>query len=439
MGGVEGLEEGAHFGAGRDSACEEVAPRNQGWGKDGFVGKGGELRLGEGVTVEFAVGGEAVKAVEVEFEADGGSTEDAAEGGFAHGWEFGKLHVVADSGGDGFDGLIVGFEAAEDGLGKWCAHVRVVGGADARGAIGGFFADKGVGFGDIVEKNCPNEGGVTRGRGQFQHVEGVIPDVALGVPSGILFATVEGEELVKKGGKKPGGAQELEGLRRVGGFAEGANKLNTDSLGTDAGEVGGFSEEGYPSLRVDLPLAGGGKPNGAEHSQAVFLKAAEGVAYGAEDAVAQVAFTTGVINEAVGKGVVEEGVGGEVAALGVVFGGVVGNGFGVAAVLVAAVTAKGGDVEGLLAHADKHNAKGFADADTVCREEGFDLVGGGVGGDIDIFDGGLAEGVTDAPSGKVSGVPCGVELLEYAARVGVEVGAGRVMKGQCRHRRFPKV
>ena len=184
-------------------------------------------------------------------------------------------------------------------------------------------------------------------------------------------------------------------------MAEGAEELGADALGADAGEVGGFGAEGSPGGGFDAPLADGGKADGAQEAEAVFAEAAEGVADGAQEAGAEVVETADVVDDLLGDGVVEEGVDGEVAALGVVLGGGVGDGGGVAAILVAAVGAEGGHIVGDAVQDHEHHAEGLAHANALGGEEGGDLLGGGGGGDVDVFDGRAAEGIAHAATGEV--------------------------------------
>jgi hypothetical protein len=54
---------------------------------------------------------------------------------------------------------------------------------------------------------------------------------------------------------------------------------------------------------------------------------------------------------------------------------------------------------------DEHNAKGFADGASVIGAEDFtDLLGGRVGGDIEVFGSQAQQSVSHAPSGIVSHV-----------------------------------
>ena len=420
LAGVEAFEEGAEGGAGAEAEGQQVAARDGAGREDRLGGEVGQAPPRQVVEVELGVGAQAVEAVELELEGDGGAAEHLADAGLAHLRELGELHVVADGGDDGLEGGAALLETAEDGRG----HLRAEGGVVGR-AIGGrtvgLAADlERAGLADVVQQDGPDERGVARrGRGQRQHLAHVRPDVALGVPHGVLRAAAQGRELGEEGLQKAALGQQIQGSVGARGLAEGAQELGADALGADAGEGVGLGLQRGPGGRLNGPPADGGEADGAEQAQAILAEAAHGVAHGADDAGAEVAQAADEVDDAPLKRVVEEGVDGEVAALGVVLGGVVGDALGVAAVLVAAVGAEGGDVVGDGVLEDEHDAEALADAHALRGEEGRDLLGRGGGGDVDVLDGRAAQGIAHAPAGEVGGEAVAAEAADDG------LGAGR--------------
>ena len=115
------------------------------------------------------------------------------------------------------------------------------------------------------------------------------------------------------------------------------------------------------------------------------------------------------IDDSLGDRIVEKTVDGKVAPLGVLFGRRVDDPVGASAVGVGTVGSERRDFDLALglgqSTVDEHNAKGFADGACVIGTEDFtDLLGGRVGGDIEVFGSQAQQSVSHAPSGIVSHV-----------------------------------
>ena len=115
------------------------------------------------------------------------------------------------------------------------------------------------------------------------------------------------------------------------------------------------------------------------------------------------------IDDSLGDRVVEKAVDGKVSPLGVLFGRRVDDPVGASAVGVGTVGSERRDFDLALglgqSAVDEHNAKGFADGASVINAEDFtDLLGGRIGGDIEVFGSQAQQSVPHAPSGIVSHV-----------------------------------
>lgn len=161
------------------------------------------------VGLHFAVGGEAVQAVEFEEFVEVGLAEEAFAGAFAHVTDFHELQVLGDEGADAFGGFVAVVEAVEDGDGHFGAEFGVAVEADALGL------PERRGLGDIVEEDAPSErrGGFPH---RFQHKESMGPDVAFGVELGGLLDALHGLHLGQDVGEEEKGIEEFEAAAGVG-------------------------------------------------------------------------------------------------------------------------------------------------------------------------------------------------------------------------------
>ena len=193
----------------------------------------------------------------------------------------------------------------------------------------------------------------------------------------------------------------MEKIEAAGGIGAGENfdEFIADAFGRYDFRFGGESAEGFPGGGFDGEAELDGEADGAEEAEAVFGKAGEGIADGADLLASEIGLALNVVEEFVFEGIKKHAVDGEVASLGIFLGGGEGDGGGAAPVEVGAVDAKGGDFKNVVIEAEADDAEGFALGIGGFGEEGLDLVGGGGGGDIDIGIGALEEGIADATSG----------------------------------------
>ena len=193
----------------------------------------------------------------------------------------------------------------------------------------------------------------------------------------------------------------MEEIEATGGIGAGENfdEFIADAFGGDDFGVGGESAEGFPGGGFDGKAELDGEADGAEEAEAVFGKAGEGIADGADLLGCEIGLAVDVVEEFVFEGIKKHAVDGEVAPLGIFFGGGEGDGGGAATVEVGTIDAEGGDFKNVIVEAESDDAEGFALGIGGFGEEGLDLVGGGGGGDIDIGIGALEEGIADASSG----------------------------------------
>ena len=193
----------------------------------------------------------------------------------------------------------------------------------------------------------------------------------------------------------------MEEIEATGGIGAGENlhEFIADTFGGNNFGVGGESAEGFPGGGFDRKAKLDGEADGAEEAEAVFGKAGEGIADGADLLGCEIGLAVDVVEEFIFEGIKKHAVDGEVAPLGIFLGGGEGDGGGAAAVEVGTIDAEGGDFKNVIVEAESDDAEGFALGIGGFGEEGLDLVGGGGGGDIDIGIGALEEGIADATSG----------------------------------------
>jgi len=193
----------------------------------------------------------------------------------------------------------------------------------------------------------------------------------------------------------------MEEIEAAGGIGAGENfdKFIANAFGRYDFGVGGESAEGFPSGGFDGKAKLDGESDGAEEAEAVFGKAGEGIADGADLLASEIGLAVDVVEEFIFEGIKKHAVDGEVAPLGIFLGGGEGDGGGAATVEVGAVDAEGGDFKNVVVDAEADDAEGFALGVGGFGEEGLDFVRGGGGGDIDIGIGALEKCIANATSG----------------------------------------
>jgi hypothetical protein len=193
----------------------------------------------------------------------------------------------------------------------------------------------------------------------------------------------------------------VEEIEAAGGIGAGENfdEFIADAFGGDHFGFGGESAEGFPGGGFDGEAELDGEADGAEEAEAVFGKAGEGIADGADLLGCEIGLAVDVVEEFIFEGIKKHAVDGEVAPLGIFLGGGEGDGGGPATVEVGAVDAEGGDFKNVVIEAEADDAEGFTLGIGGFGEKGLDLVGGGRGGDINIGIGPLEECIADATSG----------------------------------------
>jgi hypothetical protein len=198
----------------------------------------------------------------------------------------------------------------------------------------------------------------------------------------------------------------VEKIEAAGGIGAGENfnEFIADAFGGNNFGVGGESAEGFPGGGFDGEAELDGEADGAEEAEAVFGKAGEGIADGADLLGSEIGLALDVVEEFIFEGIKKHAVDGEIAALGIFLGGCESDGGGAATIEVGAVDAEGGDFKNVVIEAEADDAEGFALWIGGFGEKALDLVGGGRSGDIDIGIGALEECIADATSGVHSDV-----------------------------------
>ena len=155
----------------------------------------------------------------------------------------------------------------------------------------------------------------------FEEQEGVDPDVAFGMVLAGLGHAVELRDFGQHFFEQAGAVEQFECAAGVA-FGEHAGELVADAFAADLSDSGGELADGALGFRFDGEAEAGGEADGAEHAQLVFFEAAVGLADGADDPFAKIAFAADVIQNrgrevaglAMQHGVEHHAVDGEVAA-----------------------------------------------------------------------------------------------------------------------------
>ncbi|MNZ54358.1 hypothetical protein D3C78_722570 [compost metagenome] len=188
------------------------------------------------------------------------------------------------------------------------------------------------------------------------------------------------------------------------------------------------------AVLLDAEVELGGEAHGAQHAHRVFLVALGRVADQADQAVADVVYAVGVIENALADRVVIQGIDGEVAALRVFFQGAVyvvaqnAPAFvtrGLVAVFLFVVLrvigAEGRDFDDFAAKVDVHQLEAAAN-DPCVAKLGADLFRRGAGGDVEILGGDVEQHVAHAAADQISLVPGVLQAFDDVHRITAELG-----------------
>ena len=112
-------------------------------------------------------------------------------------------------------------------------------------------------------------------------------------------------------------------IEATGGIGAGENfdEFIADALGGNDFGVGGESAEGFPGGGFDGKAELDGEADGAEEAEAVFGKAGEGIADGADLLASEIGLALNVVEEFIFEGIKKHAVDGEVAPLSIFLGG----------------------------------------------------------------------------------------------------------------------
>ena len=318
------------------------------------------------VSIEFAVAGLAIEAVEFEVFVELGKTDEAFEGGSAHLGDVFELHVIGD---EGFDlvGVVIGeAEAAAETIGHADADLDVAIEADAVTRLGG--GAEGGGLADVVEQDAPGKSGRNSGGKAFEHEEGVDPDVALGMELLGLRNSFQSADFRENFGEQTKLVKEFKSAAS-GTFGKKFGEFFANALSRDNVNFACVFANGREGCGVDGITKARGEADSTEHAELIFHEAARGLPDRADDSSGKVGTATDKIEDIAGVVVHEETVDGEVAALHVFFCRLgIDDLVGMAAVGVANVGTEGGhfDFEGILA--DEYDAELCADIEAVGEE-----------------------------------------------------------------------
>ena len=229
------------------------------------------------------------------------------------------------------------------------------------------------------------------------------PDVPLGMEIGRLGAAVHFEQFRNPNGQETRLVEKIESASGIGA-REDLDQFVSNPLGGD--DIRGWGElaEGSPGGGIDGKAELHGKADGTKEAETIFGKSGHGISDRANDFGREVGLARDIVEELVLQRVKKHSVDGEVAALGVLFGGGEGDGGGPAPIVVGAVDPEGGDFENMFIQAKSNDTEGFSLGIGSFREERLDLVGRGRSGDVDVGVGTLKESIANAPAGVDGGV-----------------------------------
>lgn len=140
----------------------------------------------------------------------------------------------------------------------------------------------------------------------------------------------------------------------------------------------------------------------------VFFDTLVGIADEADEVGVQVFFSINKIQILLGDWIVKHAVNGKVSAFGIFFGRGENDGVGAAAVGIAGVGAEGGDFEVMAVLDNQDDAELFTDGNGV-GEDFFQLVGGGVGHNVEIFGVEAEEHIANTTTCEIGGVTGALE------------------------------
>lgn len=201
------------------------------------------------------------------------------------------------------------------------------------------------------------------------------------------------------------------------------------------GDERGTVQNSFIGGRVDGEVEASREFEGAQHPDWIFLVTDEGVANDSQSTFFEVVQPTDIIDNGKGVDIVEEGIDCKVPPEGVLFWGakdifakvmVVGRVFG--EVVSLSVPAEGGDFDDFGPEANMGEPKAATDKKTVA-EEFFDLPGGGIGCNVEIFRGSSQKKVADAATDEVSLVILTAQAIKNFQGLFVELFAGNMVFG----------
>ena len=408
--GLHGFQDWAEVGAGSPAEGHEVVAGDERRRDEGFVGEFFGFGLEKIVVVQGAVAALAVDAVELEFFGKALAGHEALQFGGAHVLHVLEDHVLADGFSHAVDVLAGKAESLHDLLGHGGTDAVVPAETDT---VFVRVVTKGRGLADIVEEHGKDERGGGFRRQQSQHGAGVDEDVSLGMKLRRLLAAFERFNFREDFFEQSAFVEQVETADPVG-VGKNFDQLLTDALGADRAKVGGVGSDGVPSPGLDVIVEAGGEADGAEETEFVLAEAGHGIADGAEGAGLEVGLATDEVDKVFRHRIVEHAVDGEIAAGGVLFGGVKRDHLGAASVEVLVVGAEGGDFEGVAVFHDKDDAEVGADRLGVGKKF-LHFVRFGRGGNVIIVGMESKKFVAHAAAGKIGGV---AGLLQAAGNVG---------------------
>lgn len=429
LGVVGGFKDGFEMGAGFPAAFEEVAAEDEGRGGGVFdleaAGgvaepvEGGEGSAGERGAAGVVGGGEAEEAVDAADFAGEAADGGVAGAGFVKGVGF---EVVENEDDDLFDEVLLAGEAFEEGAGGHFALLFVAEGADVAVAVfsGGGFAEVVAEDGEADHEVFAGIAEAFAGEG-VEAVEGVDPDVAFGVPFGVLGAADEGVEFGVMA-DPAGVVQKAEAGGKGAALEEEFFPLLEKALGGQALGLDGAAEGDGGGVGGELKT--GDKLHAAEDAEGVLAEAGAAMA---EETGGEVGLAAEGVVEGSGKGVPKNGVDGEIAAqggLGAGQKGVAGDGETFVAKAAFRFAAGEADIDRLtLDFEDPKGAAYFVDRPALAQDA-LEVVGGeAIHFHVQVFDRQAEEGVADGPADD-PGLAAG--LLEPEGQLAAAVENGGI-------------
>ncbi|CAK9072616.1 Uncharacterized oxidoreductase SSP0419 [Durusdinium trenchii] len=200
------------------------------------------------------------------------------------------------------------------------------------------------------------------------------------------------------------------------GMDEHLAEFLCDSFGTHHHDLRDHLFDRVKGLTIEMKVEHSRESHGPEHPQFVFAHPRTWVADGADNALFEIVLTADEVVDRVGKWIEEHPVDREIASLGILLRRTKGDMRWPPSIAVVSLPAERCDLDVLqrLGGSDENHPEAFTHSDCAALAEDLpDLVGAGIGGDVEVVRDPVHQQIAHAATGKVRGVPGGDESLDH--------------------------